>query len=359
MSNNADHNNSLDITTNNTQQVDSNMLVSISTDTTNTTIVSQEQTSSLSSDSQHKIIPNIAGGQSYLLAQVDTTQLSNEARQTHFLQVSALAEVFDYNSFKNYHIDGNKYLNGIENTNYAQATQLDSQLPAVQHAKAYMSQRFRGFYPVVIDLETTGVDYFKHSIIQIAAVALTVDADNNLVPYAELKINVHPVEGKSADPHSLAITGINPFNPRRKACSLKDALNALAKFTRGAQKAHGCKRSVLVAHNVAFDAGFIYHNLELAKIKRSPFHPFTSFDTSVLAAAFIGETRMGMALEKIGKVFDSEQAHDALYDTQQCAELFCYCINQLKDKFVAELSTEQSLSDTADNSSFPNTTTIN
>ncbi|RIY32427.1 hypothetical protein CJP74_04660 [Psittacicella melopsittaci] len=257
-------------------------------------------------------------------------------------RICDLADTFDYQLFLNDHVNGVKEYNGHTFANYAESTQLDKNNPVVAQAAAYMAKRFRGFYPLVVDIETTGIDYKENSIIQIAAVALTFDKDLNLVPYAELKLNVHPLAGKKINPDSIAITKINPFDYQRKAVDLSTALTALCKFARGAQKAHNCKRTVLTAHNVDFDKSFIYHYLEQCKVKRIPFHPFTAFDTSVLGAVFLGESRLKVAINKLpNETFDTSKAHDALFDAHECAKLFAYCVDSSKEMVEPYLSQEE------------------
>lgn len=240
------------------------------------------------------------------------------------------ANQFDFSVLKPDHVHGSRYYQGKEQVNFAETPLLDKDNPTSSFAKAYMEKRFRGFYPVVIDIETTGLDFNKHGIFQIGAVALTVNDQGELVPYAKLRINILPENDIEYMGRSLMITGINPFDHSRKAVSKETALKALCKFARQAQKAHGCKRSVMVAHNAAFDAGFIHHHIEQCKIKRNPFHPFTNFDTSVLGAVFLGDNRLKEALANMNVQIDDEQAHDALYDAELCGELFCYCVNKLK-----------------------------
>ncbi|RIY36702.1 exonuclease domain-containing protein [Psittacicella gerlachiana] len=279
-----------------------------------------------------------------ILNNQDTGQTSNLDQEFSAEQIDKicnLAQTFDYDLFVNDHVNGIKEYNGHTFANYAQVTQLDKNNPVATQAAEYMAKRFRGFYPLVVDIETTGIDHHENSIIQIAAVALTFDQDLNLVPYAELKLNVHPLKGNSINPDSIAITKINPFNYQRKAVDLTTALTALCKFARGAQKAHGCKRTVLTAHNVNFDKGFIYHYLEKCKIKRIPFHPFTVFDTSVLGAMFLADSRLKIAINKLpNETFDSSKAHDALFDAHECAKLFAYCVNSSKDLVQPYLSEE-------------------
>ena len=55
-------------------------------------------------------------------------------------------------------------------------------------------------------------------------------------------------------------------------------------------KETGCKRAVIVAHNAHFDLGFINAAIERTGIKRSPFHPFSVFDTATLGGVAYGQT---------------------------------------------------------------------
>lgn len=97
---------------------------------------------------------------------------------------------------------------------------------------------------------------------------------------------------------------------------------------RKAQKAAGCQRSVVVAHNAAFDHGFLNAAIERNNIKRTPFHPFVSFDTTSLAGLALGQTVLAKACRAAGIEFDNKQAHSALYDTERTAELYCLIVNR-------------------------------
>ncbi len=59
----------------------------------------------------------------------------------------------------------------------------------------------------------------------------------------------------------------------------------------------GCTRSVMVAHNAHFDLGFVNAAIERNQIKRSPFHPFSCFDTSTFAGLAYGQTVLAKACQ--------------------------------------------------------------
>lgn len=199
-------------------------------------------------------------------------------------------------------------------------------------SKPLLAQRFRGYYPVVIDVETAGFNAKTDALLEIAATLLDMDEFGNLVPAQTLHFHVEPFEGANLDASSLAFNGIDPFNPLRGAVSEREAITEICKAVRKAQKDAGCQRSVIVAHNAAFDQGFFNAAVERLKFKRSPFHAFVSFDTTSLAALAVGQTVLAKACQAAGIAFDNKEAHSALYDTERTAELFCYIVNSWQQR---------------------------
>jgi len=194
-----------------------------------------------------------------------------------------------------------------------------------------MAERFRGYLPVVIDVETAGFNAKTDALLEIAAVTLTMDEQGYLIVDQSFVAEVAPFEGANLEQAALDFTGIDPFSPDRKAISELAALELIFKPIRKAVKAHGCKRAILVGHNASFDQGFVNEAAARSEIKRNPFHPFSSFDTATLAGLAYGQTVLAKACDVAGIPFDGKQAHSALYDTEKTAELFCGIINRWKD----------------------------
>lgn len=191
-----------------------------------------------------------------------------------------------------------------------------------------LARRFRGYYPVVIDIETAGFNPKTDALLEIAVNLLQMDDEGQLIPGETLHFHVDPFEGANLDASSLAFNGIDPFNPLRGAVAERDAITEICKAVRKAQKAAGCQRSVIVAHNSAFDQGFFNAAISRVNYKRSPFHAFVSFDTTSLAALALGQTVLAKACMQAGIAFNAKEAHSALYDTERTAELFCYIVNR-------------------------------
>ncbi|WP_298723585.1 ribonuclease T [uncultured Oceanisphaera sp.] len=198
-------------------------------------------------------------------------------------------------------------------------------------ALTQLNERFRGYYPVVIDVETGGFNASTDALLEIAAITLKMDKNGWLVPDQTFHFHVSPFEGANLEPAALAFTGIDPFSALRGAVTEQEALEQIFKGIRKGLKANKCQRAIVVAHNASFDHGFVMAAAERAGIKRNPFHPFATFDTATLAGLALGQTVLAKACKAAGMDFDNKEAHSALYDTQKTTELFCRIVNRWKE----------------------------
>jgi ribonuclease T len=196
------------------------------------------------------------------------------------------------------------------------------------HHKAPIATRFRGFLPIVIDVETGGFNPKRDALLEIAAVLLDMDDQGVISRKETISCHIEPFPGANLDMESLEFTGIDPYHPFRMAKPELDALEHIFKPVRRAVKDSGCSRAVLVGHNAAFDLAFVNAAVHRTKIKRNPFHPFSTFDTVSLAALAFGQTVLARAVKAAGIDWNSEKAHSAVYDTEKTADLFCTIINQ-------------------------------
>jgi ribonuclease T len=194
-----------------------------------------------------------------------------------------------------------------------------------------LNQRFRGYFPVIIDVETAGFNAQTDALLELAAVTTAMDENGVLFPDKTFHYHIDPFEGANLEKAALDFNGIDPFCALRGAIQESDAMKDLCKQVRKAQKEVDCQRSVIVAHNAAFDQGFVNAAMQRCDIKRTPFHPFVSFDTTTLAGLALGQTVLIKACEAAAISFDQNEAHSALYDTQKTAELFCFIVNKWKD----------------------------
>lgn len=197
-----------------------------------------------------------------------------------------------------------------------------------------LAQRFRGFYPVVVDVETGGFDCERDALLEIAAVLIDMDSSGRLCRGETLATHVVPFPGSNIDPRALEITGIDPDHPLRMALDERQALDLVFDPIRKAMKAVDCQRAVLVGHNASFDLGFVNAAIRRTGHKRSPFHPFSTFDTVTLSGLAFGQTVLAKATQAAGLGWDAKSAHSAIYDAEQTADLFCAIVNRWSELHV-------------------------
>jgi ribonuclease T len=190
-----------------------------------------------------------------------------------------------------------------------------------------MCERFRGFLPVVVDVETGGFDWTRHALLEIAAIPVELDGNGLLVPGEVACVHLDPAPGLDIDPKSLEITGIDIGHPFRMAKAEKDALDHIFAAVRAAVRRNNCQRAILVGHNAHFDLNFLNAAVARVEHKRNPFHPFSVFDTVSLAGVAYGQTVLGRAMQAAGLAWNGEEAHSAVYDAERTAELFCKIAN--------------------------------
>lgn len=196
--------------------------------------------------------------------------------------------------------------------------------------KPPLARRFRGYLPVVVDVETGGFNSATDALLEIAAVTIGMDEEGLLFPEHSHFFRIEPFAGANIEQAALDFTGIKLDHPLRMAVSEEHALGEIFKGLRKSLKANGCKRAVLVGHNAHFDLGFLNAAVARCGIKRNPFHPFSCFDTATLAGLAYGQTVLAKACESAGIAFDNREAHSARYDTEKTAELFCGIVNSWK-----------------------------
>ncbi len=195
-----------------------------------------------------------------------------------------------------------------------------------------IKDRFRGYLPVILDLETGGFDSKLNPILELACSFVTMNS-NQLQIDSEFCWALSPFPGAIIESSSLKVTGIDPDDPDRNESEEKLAINEFFKMVRNKIKSHGCTRAIMVAHNASFDQGFIQSACARCQIKRNPFHPFSTIDTVSLAAVAYGHTVLSESCARAGLDFEESKAHSAAYDANRTAELFCKIVNDSKFPF--------------------------
>jgi len=197
--------------------------------------------------------------------------------------------------------------------------------------KPRIADRFRGFLPVVVDVETAGFNPKTDALLEIAAVTVGMDDDGRLYRDETFACHVEPFPGARMDERSLDFIGIDPYHPFRMAVPEREALERVLTPINKRMKEQACSRAILVGHNPFFDLGFVKAAVDRSGYKKNPFHSFSTFDTATLAGLAFGQTVLARAAQAAGIEWDNDRAHSAVYDAQQTADLFCIIVNRWRE----------------------------
>ena len=191
-----------------------------------------------------------------------------------------------------------------------------------------MARRFRGYLPVIVDIETSGFNPKQNAVLEIAAVITRMGEDGRIEPGETIASHVNPFPGAKLEAAALNFNKIDPFHPFRMALDEKEALQKIFQPIRNAVRENGCTRAILVGHNPAFDISFLNAAVDRAGVKKNPFHPFSTFDTATLSGLAYGQTVLAKSVQAAGMDWDNNEAHSAIYDAEQTARLFCGIVNR-------------------------------
>ncbi len=217
---------------------------------------------------------------------------------------------------------------------------MDAELNTAEEAFYPLKRRFRGFLPVVVDVETGGFNPRTDGLLQIAAVMVRMNAQQELYLHRTLSYQVQPFEGANLDPKSLEVNGIKPWHPFRFAVPEQEAIEDIFKAIRTEIKLNECNRAILVGHNAGFDLAFVKAAAERIGIKRNPFHMFSILDTVSLGALAYGQTVLAKSVQAAGIDWDNKEAHSATYDAQKTAELFCHIFNRWQQAMTPDVGAD-------------------
>ena len=193
-----------------------------------------------------------------------------------------------------------------------------------------ISNRFRGFLPVVVDIETAGFNSVTDAVLEIAVVFLSVEETGGWQRDRTLNFHVEPFHGANLDRRALDFNKIDPSHPFRHeiAQTETEVLSAIKEEVGDELIRCSCSRAILVGHNASFDLSFLNAAVGRVGIKGFPFHSFSTFDTATLAGLVFGQTVLARAMAAAGFEWDVLQAHSAAYDAEGTADLFCKIVNK-------------------------------
>ncbi len=171
---------------------------------------------------------------------------------------------------------------------------------------------------VFVDTETTGLDANLHEVIEIAFVRVKQEwisgEKTKFTILNEWSAKMKPEHIETADPKAFLVNGYTP-SEWADSISAEDAFKQFSEKTDGA---------IMVAHNVAFDSGFIDKYFNKFGIKNK-MH-YCRLDTISMAYVCLGNNQEinGYSLPELCSYFEipNEGAHSALPDARMDFELF-------------------------------------
>lgn len=191
-----------------------------------------------------------------------------------------------------------------------------------------VAERFRGFLPVVIDVETGGFNPETDALLEIAAVIIDYKAAEGWHRCTTIAHHTKPFDGANLEKRALEFNKIDPYHPFRSAVDESEALQEIFATIRNEIARHRCSRAILVGHNPAFDLAFVKAAVARTGVKDLPLHNFSTFDTAALAGVAYGQTVLARAVRAAGFDWDAAEAHSAIYDANRTADLFCEIVNR-------------------------------
>lgn len=198
----------------------------------------------------------------------------------------------------------------------------------MESGRKTIKDRFRGFLPVVVDLETSGFNPRTAALLQVSMMTVSMDEQGYLHPDELFTANIRPFAQAQFEESNIRFIGLDPFDESRNLEPETEALPRLLKAIAKKVKAADCRRAILVGHNAAFDQSFLQAAVARINYKRNPFHPFSVMDTASLSGLVYGQTVLARACMAAGIPFDEATAHRSDYDTRLECELFCHLVNR-------------------------------
>lgn len=193
----------------------------------------------------------------------------------------------------------------------------------------HIAGHLNGHLMAAVDIETTGRLPGYHEIIQIAVVPL--DADYQALPrVSPYYVNIAPEYPERAEKKALSINGLNLEKLRQESITQEKGADLFVEWVENLNLPIN-KRLIPLAHNWAFEDGFLKHWLGLET--KDAIWQGTARDSMIYAngvndwAANRGSPPVFknvslLSLQKTLKVKSPGKSHDALNDAMVCAEVY-------------------------------------
>jgi len=171
---------------------------------------------------------------------------------------------------------------------------------------------------VFVDIETTGLDHYRHELLEVAA----IEVDVRLNELRTFERKIRPEHIHTAHPKALEVNGYTEAE-WANAHDVRSVMTELAPWIDGV---------VLFAHNIAFDWKFLSHNFKQLGLDPKPILNVDTMSVADLLIAegkYSGSRSLGTLCRHFGIV--NQHAHRALGDARACLD-FVRIARKLKEQ---------------------------
>ncbi|QQG46865.1 MAG: ribonuclease T [Candidatus Azosocius agrarius] len=195
-----------------------------------------------------------------------------------------------------------------------------------------MFNKLKKICPIIIDIETSGLNTERNTILEIALINVNYNKNGHITPNKILHLHVIPFNYSQINNKSLLCNKIDIFKKIRFAISEKEASIYILEFMKNTINESKTKKCVLVGHNCWFDLIFLNNLMYRTKKTTNYYHQFTTIDTATLGNIFYKQSTLSKLAKHIGINFNNKKNHSAIYDAKITTLIFCHIINKINEK---------------------------
>lgn len=183
-------------------------------------------------------------------------------------------------------------------------------------------------YPIIIDIETSGFNVKKNTILEIALINTKYNKKGEIIPNKILHLHIIPYNNSKINKKALQCNKIDPFQILRFPITEQEASIYILEFIKKTVKKN--KKCTLIGHNCWFDLIFLNNLIFRNKKTNSYYHKFNIIDTATFGNIIYKQQILSNIAKNIGINFNNKKNHSAIYDAKITTLIFCHIINKIK-----------------------------
>ncbi len=182
---------------------------------------------------------------------------------------------------------------------------------------------FNNFLPIVIDIETSGFDFKKNAILEVALVIIETNKNNKFKIKNKINYQIKPFRESKININNLSFIKIIPSSILRFSISEYEFIDNIYKLTQNN------KKILFIGHNIFFDISFVKELIKRTNYNKTIMHDFIFIDTASISSIIYKESSLTKILTKAKINFKYNLLHSAIYDAEKTVELLCKILNDI------------------------------